>query len=67
MPLTHGPARPEESVGPRKQVRLRRLARAWLATEPAPRHDRLRFDVIGVYWPPSALAPAVEHRSDVVG
>lgn len=43
-----GPTAPALAVGPRKQRRLRRLARAWLVMEAAPWHDALRFDVIGV-------------------
>ena len=39
-----GPTSPVLAVGPQKQRRLRRLARAWLATEATPlaRHDPLR-------------------------
>jgi putative endonuclease len=43
-----GPATPALAVGPQKQRRLRRLARAWLVMEAAPWHDTIRFDVIGV-------------------
>src|SRR5918996_3356807 len=44
-----GPERPALAVGRRKQLRLRRLARAWLATASAvPRFAELRFDVVGV-------------------
>ena len=43
-----GPASPVLAVGPQKQRRLRRLARAWLSTEAAPWHDTIRFDVVGV-------------------
>jgi Holliday junction resolvase-like predicted endonuclease len=45
---TVGPAAPVLAVGPRKQRRLRRLARAWLVMESAPWHDAIRFDVVGV-------------------
>lgn len=55
-----GAGDPLEAVTPEKARRLRRLAQAWLAE-----HDRhypvVRVDVIGVHWPPSALAPAIHH------
>jgi putative endonuclease len=44
-----GPERPVLAVGPAKRVRLRRLARARLASSPPlPRFGSIRFDVIGV-------------------
>jgi putative endonuclease len=43
-----GPTRPGRAGGPRKQQRLRRLARAWMVFESAPWHEELRFDVVGV-------------------
>ena len=43
-----GPTAPVLAVGPHKQRRLRRLARAWLVMEAAPWHDAIRFDVVGV-------------------
>jgi putative endonuclease len=43
-----GPTEPVLAVGPQKQRRLRRLARAWLVMEAVPWHDTIRFDVIGV-------------------
>jgi putative endonuclease len=61
-----GAGDPLEAVTPAKVRQLRRLAHAWLAEHDRP-YSTVRFDVIGVYWPPSALAPAVEHRRDVVG
>jgi putative endonuclease len=44
-----GPERPALAVGPAKRVRLRRLARARLASSPPlPRFGAIRFDVVGV-------------------
>ena len=45
----YGPVNPAHSVGPRKQARIRRLAREWLATRRAPSGVAgYRFDVVGV-------------------
>lgn len=43
-----GPTSPALAVGPQKQRRLRRLARAWLVMEATPWHEAIRFDVVGV-------------------
>lgn len=45
-----GPETPAMAVGPRKQVKLRALAAAWLRDRgyDVPRHRTLRFDVIGL-------------------
>jgi putative endonuclease len=44
-----GPERPVLGVGPRKQLRVRRLARAWMMERrEAPRYAEIRFDAIGV-------------------
>jgi putative endonuclease len=46
---SRGPERPVLAVGPGKQLRLRRLAAAWLAERPRlPRFAEIRFDVIGM-------------------
>ena len=39
-----------ESIGPRKRIQVRRLARAWLADRPSPARppSEQRFDAIGV-------------------
>jgi putative endonuclease len=47
----YGPERPALAVGPRKQRRLRLLAREWLSSESRPRPSAVsgyRFDVVGV-------------------
>jgi putative endonuclease len=57
-----GPERPALAVGPRKRLRLRRLARAWLAQAGGlPRFTGLRFDVIGVGVDVRGRAAAYEH------
>lgn len=43
-----GPVLPAHAVGRRKQMQVRRLARAWLAESAAPRYRSIRFDVVGV-------------------
>jgi putative endonuclease len=45
---SRGPGRAVLAVDHRKQRRIRRLARAWLFTNPAPWHEEIRFDVVGV-------------------
>lgn len=56
-----GPERPALAVGPRKRVRIRRLARARLASEPPlPRHRAIRFDVVGVGFGAPDSAPSIE-------
>jgi putative endonuclease len=45
----YGPVSPAHAVGPRKQAKVRRLAREWLATGRAPSGVAgYRFDVVGV-------------------
>lgn len=55
---------PVAAVTPRKLAQLRRLAVAWLAEHPGV-HPTVRFDVIGLLWPPSATAPTIDHRRAV--
>jgi len=44
-----GPERPVLGVGPTKQLRIRRLAVAWMMERrDAPRYDEIRFDAVGV-------------------
>jgi putative endonuclease len=48
---SHGPERPALAVGARKRAQIRRLARAWLASQPRlPRFAGVRFDVVGVTY-----------------
>lgn len=55
-----GPERPSHAVGRRKQMQVRRLARAWLAENLPPRHRSIRFDVVGVSLDPGGGA-VIEH------
>jgi putative endonuclease len=48
-----GPEHPVLAVGPRKQLQVRRLARAWLAEASPPRYELIRFDVVGVLLDPA--------------
>ena len=43
-----GPEQPAHAVGRRKQMQVRRLARAWLAENLPPPYRSIRFDVVGV-------------------
>ncbi len=58
---TVGPERPAHAVGRRKQVKLRRLAREWIAERRGPSGvSGYRFDVVGVRFGPDGLAD-VDH------
>jgi putative endonuclease len=58
----YGPERPVLAVGPRKQLRLRRLAAAWMAlNRGAVRYREIRFDVVGVSFGGDGEAPELEH------
>jgi len=58
---TVGPERPAHAVGHRKQVKLRRLAREWIAERRGPSGvSGYRFDVVGVRFGPDGLAD-VDH------
>ncbi|MDQ3102650.1 MAG: YraN family protein [Actinomycetota bacterium] len=59
-----GPERPALAVGPRKQLQVRRLARAWLAENRPPRYDSIRFDVIGVSLDPGDSPVTIERITD---
>jgi putative endonuclease len=57
----NGPDSPAHKVGPRKQARIRRLAREWLAAGRAPSGVAgYRFDVVGVSFGGDGLAD-VDH------
>jgi putative endonuclease len=61
---TRGPANPVESVGYRKQVRVRRMARTWLASHATGGGlgvSDLRLDVIGVVLSPAGELMRLEH------
>lgn len=52
-----GPERPAHAVGRRKQLKLRRLAREWIAERRGPSGVAgYRFDVVGVCFGPDGLA-----------
>ncbi|RIJ76452.1 YraN family protein [Nakamurella silvestris] len=50
---------PVEAVTYAKRRRLRRLAQLWLS-QTGLRHATVRFDVVGVLWPPDA-GPEIVH------
>jgi putative endonuclease len=58
---TVGPELPAHAVGSRKQLKLRRLAREWIAEGRGPSGVAgYRFDVVGVRFGPDGLAD-VDH------
>jgi putative endonuclease len=58
---TLGPERPAHAVGRRKQLKLRVLAREWIAERRGPSGvSGYRFDVVGVSFGPDGLAD-VDH------
>lgn len=57
-----GPERPVLAVDRRKQLRVRRLATAWMAERrDAPRYAQIRFDAVGVTFDRAGRAIDVEH------
>lgn len=57
-----GPERPILSVGPRKQLRVRRLATALMAERrDLPRYRQIRFDAVGVTFDQDDNIVEVEH------
>lgn len=58
----YGPERPVLAIGPRKQLRIRRLAAAWMAERRnLPRYDQIRFDAVGVTLDHADRAVDIEH------
>jgi len=57
-----GPERPVHAVDRRKQLRIRRLATAWMAERrDAPRYAEIRFDAVGVTYDRAGRVLDVEH------
>lgn len=57
-----GPERPLLAIGPRKRQRVRRVARAWLATNNVPGgFEAIRFDAIGVVLSSTGAVLDYEH------
>ena len=57
-----GPERPVLGVGPRKQLRIRRLAAAWMRERrDLPRYDAIRFDAVGVTYDRAGNVTDYEH------
>jgi putative endonuclease len=61
-----GPERPVLAVGPRKQLRIRRLATAWMAERRGslPRFAEIRFDAAGVLFDRDGRVVDLEHVRD---
>ena len=57
-----GPVRPVHAVDRRKQLRLRRLATAWMSERrDLPRYAEIRFDAVGVSFDRHGQVADVEH------
>ena len=57
-----GPERPVLAVDRRKQLRVRRLATAWMADNRGlPHYEQIRFDAIGVTFDRSGHVIELEH------
>jgi putative endonuclease len=58
----YGPERPVLAVDRRKQLRIRRLATAWMSERrDLPRYAEIRFDAVGVTFDPAGRARDIEH------
>jgi putative endonuclease len=56
-----GPERPVLAVDWRKQLRVRRLATAWMSERRGPRYAEIRFDAVGVTFDRAGRVVDVEH------
>jgi putative endonuclease len=57
-----GPERPVLSIDFRKQLRIRRLATAWMSERrELPRYDEIRFDAVGVTFDYAGRVTDFEH------
>jgi putative endonuclease len=57
-----GPERPVLGVGPRKRLRIRRLATAWMAERrDVPRYPEIRLDAVGVTFDRAGRVVDFEH------
>jgi putative endonuclease len=56
-----GPERPILAVDRRKQLKIRRLATAWMAAHDLPPFTEIRFDAIGLTFDRSGRLIDVEH------
>jgi len=58
----YGPERPVLAIGPRKQLRIRRLATTWMGERrDLPRYDAIRFDAVGVTYDRAGRVIDYEH------
>lgn len=57
---SHDAGHPAEAVGHDKQLRLTRLALAYLKRHDLLEHDA-RFDVVAITWPATARKPTIAH------
>jgi putative endonuclease len=59
-----GPGGPLDAIGPRKQRRLRAMAREWLAAKDSqdrPHRPELRFDAIGIVVTSRCVLASLDH------
>lgn len=57
-----GPERPVLAVDRRKQLRIRRLATAWMGERrDAPHYEEIRFDAVGITFTRAGRVADIEH------